>query len=82
MTCTLPMEQMQIQIATANWAVLISVQPMEILHHSLLVKAIFLSMKWKCLCLKTFKMGIYALEFMHFFIEKVLSGFALSRIKF
>ena len=39
-------------------------------------------MKWKYLCLKTFKMGIYALEFMHFFIEKVLSGFALSSIKF
>ena len=39
-------------------------------------------MKWKYLCLKAFKMGIYALEFMHFFIEKVLSGFALSSIKF
>ena len=31
-------------------------------------------MKWKYLCLKTFKMGIYALEFMHFLIEKVSSG--------
>ena len=47
---------------------------MQILHYSLLVKAIFLSMKWKYLCLKTFKMGIYALEFMHFLIEKVSSG--------
>ena len=44
---------------------------MQILHRSLLVKEIFLS---KYLCLKTFKMGIYALEFMHFFNEKVLSG--------
>ena len=47
---------------------------MQILLYSLLVKAIFLSMKWKYLCLKTFKMGIYALEFMHFLMEKVLSG--------
>ena len=47
---------------------------MQILHRSLLVKEIFLSMKWKYLCLKTFKMDIYALEFMHFFNEKVLSG--------
>ena len=46
---------------------------MQILHHSLLVKEIFLLMKWKYLCLKTFKMGFYALEFMHFFNEKVLS---------
>ena len=82
MTCTLPVEQMQIQVASAIWAILISVQPMQILHYSLLVKKNFLSMKWKYLCLKTFKMGIYALEFMHFLIEKVLSGFALSSIKF
>ena len=47
---------------------------MQILHHSLLVKEIFLSVKWKYLSLKTFKMGIYALEFTHFFNEKVLSG--------
>ena len=56
MTCTLPMGQMQIQIAAAIWAILIIVQPMQILH-SLLVKEIFVSMKWKYLCLKPTKIS-------------------------
>ena len=39
---------------------------MQILHHSLLVKEIFLSMNWKYLSLKLSEIGIYELEFMHF----------------
>lgn len=32
MTCTLPAEQMQIQIATAVWATAMNVHPMQMLH--------------------------------------------------
>ena len=54
---------------------------MQMLHHSLLVKEIFLSMKWKYLCLKPSKMGICELEFMHFFMKTCCVGIAKLMIK-
>ena len=57
---------------------------MQILHHSLLVKKIFVSVNWKYLCLKPTEMGIYVCSRIYaLFYEKLLSGqFCIVSITF